>query len=261
MLYDTHIHLDILLQKLGQDFDEKTATSWFENHEVALQSTISTDNFLETKNQFASFDKIQFFLGSHPEIVTKDFNLEKYLKNQLETLQTLNLTDFVGFGEIGLDYFYTQNTELVAVQKQLFENQIKLAITLGKPIMIHCREAFEDLFAILRQNPEIHGKFLIHCFTGNTWDLEQILDMDGYVGIGGIVTFASAKNLQQAVLECPLEKMVLETDLPFLCPKRGEICMPKDIRMVAVKIAQIKGLTEEIIWSKTRTNLTKLFNI
>jgi TatD DNase family protein len=250
-----------LLEKLGVDFDLEIVNSWFESHELAFQSTVSTDNFLDTSFRFREFEKLKFFLGSHPELVTKDFDLKLYLAKQQQALQTLNLSDFIGIGEIGLDYFYTQNSEIITKQKQLFDNQIKLAIAINKPIMIHCRNAFEDLFAILRQNPEIHGKFLIHCFTGNSWDLGQILDMDGYVGIGGVVTFASAKNLRQAVVECPLDKLVIETDLPFLSPNRGQICMPKDIELVAQKISDLKNLSTDLIWQNTRKNLVKLFGL
>jgi Tat protein secretion system quality control protein TatD with DNase activity len=202
MLHDTHVHLEMLLTKLellegnreytsnseqkelSQEAKNKL-TELLEEHDFVLQSTVSTSNFEYVTSLFQDSDKIKYFLGSHPEIVNSDFDLGKYLKEQKQLLENQpeikegkykNQT-VVGIGEVGLDYHYTQDPKLIQTQKQLFESQIQLAIEYNLPLMIHCRDAFDDLFKILAKYPEIHGRFLIHCFTGGIDEMYKTVKM------------------------------------------------------------------------------------
>jgi Tat protein secretion system quality control protein TatD with DNase activity len=159
-LHDTHAHLEMLLQRLNllpevREYSEENLdlkelpepaktvlNDLLQYHSFILQSTVSTNNFIFTHNLFSYNSKVKFFLGSHPEIVNENFDLETYLQEQKLAIESHQIMDkVVGIGEIGLDYFYTQDPKLVHTQKQLFESQIQLAIDYNKPIMIHCRDA------------------------------------------------------------------------------------------------------------------------
>lgn len=286
MYHDTHAHLDLLLQRLGdlpdekdldlekgtlkhiEDFevDKKRVESLISKHDFVIHPTVSTDNFYLVSSLFRSISKIYFLLGSHPEIVNSKFSVEKYIDEQqtlvveLESDQDL-LNRLVGIGEAGLDYHYTKDPLIIEKQKGLFEEQISLAIKLKLPLIIHCREAFADLFTILKQYPDIHGNFLIHCFTGDTDDLQKVLEFDGKVAFGGVATFNSAVDLQDAVKYCPNDSFVLETDLPFLAPApyRSQICMPEMIDEIAQKISELKSLTKKEVWNYSLKNSINLF--
>jgi TatD DNase family protein len=284
MLHDTHVHLEMLLTKLELLDDERVTnkitpnkelsteaksklTELIQNHEFLLHSTVSTSNFQYVTGLFRDFDKIKYFLGSHPEIVNESFDLQNYLTKQKKFLEDNSAIrqgkyknqTVVGIGEVGLDYHYTQDPELVQTQKELFESQIKLAIECNLPLMIHCRDAFDDLFEILYRYPSIHNKFLIHCFTGGIDEMYKAVKIGGKVAFGGVITFKSAKNVQEAVEYCPLANFVLETDLPFLSPKRGEVCIPEHIDLVAQKVAELKKIPKHEVWEWSYRNCEGLF--
>jgi TatD DNase family protein len=285
IFHDTHVHLDMLLAKLNflpdgrvleslpneefefelckttlSDSASRKLESLIVDHEFLCHSTCSTKNFLVCYKLFNSFDTVKYFLGSHPDIVDDKFELQSYLEFQTKMINEYQIKDkIIGIGEIGLDYFHCQDPLLQDIQKKLFESQIQLAINLDLPIMIHCREAFEDLFEILERYPQIHGKFLVHCFTAGVDEMYKIVQLNGKMAFGGVTTFKSAIDLHQAVIECPLECFVLETDLPFLAPKRGEICLPAMIDLIAERVGQLKGLTKEEIWELSRANTLELF--
>ena len=264
--HDTHCHLEMLLTKLKLSDNSAgidTISELLQNHQFALQSTVSTSNFLEVYELFQNIHKVKYFLGSHPEIVNNDFDIEDYLvQQQLYITKHSIKNKIIGIGEIGLDYHYTQDTKLNEIQKKLFESQIILAISLDLPIMIHCREAFGDVLEILGRYPQIHNKFLIHCFTGGVSELVGILKLGGLVAFGGVSTFKSAIGVQEAIKICPLESFVLETDLPFLAPMphRGQICLPQMIDNIAQKISDLKEISKESIWQHSLTNTQKLFS-
>jgi TatD DNase family protein len=286
MLHDTHVHLEMLLSKLElldgmREYDEKSAQTslsqeakqtlerLISNHDFLLHSTVSTSNFQYVTKLFEGFDKIKYFLGSHPEIVNSNFDLQKYLSEQKQFLENhpeirksvYKNQQIVGIGEVGLDYHYTQDPQLIQTQKELFESQIKIAIEYNLPLMIHCRDAFDDLFEILEEYPEIHNRFLIHCFTGGIDEMYRAVKLGGKVAFGGVITFKSAKNVQEAVEYCPLENFVLETDLPFLSPKRGEICLPEHIDLIAQKVSELKKIPKQQVWEWSKRNCEELIRV
>ena len=185
-----------------------------------------------TNNQGLSSAKISgevlgIFLQAKQNLVGMGTSLEKRI---------------IGIGECGLDYYYTQDSRIIHKQKELFESQIDLAIKLDIPLFIHTRDAFDDTFEILKSKPGIHGKFAIHCFTGNKNHLKEVLDMGGKAAFGGIITFGkNAEYLREAFAYCPKDGYLLETDLPFLSPKpfRGKDNLPEYIKFVAEKMGQI----------------------
>ncbi len=297
MLHDTHAHLEMLLQKLDvlvlpdrEDFDPtykyEFPTDYLEkslkDHEFIIQATTSTKNFLLTHHLFKYNSKIKFLIGSHPEIVDEDFSVEAYLLEQKTLLQDYQIVrpnaagelelvatglggekQIVGVGECGLDYNYTQDKETIRKQWGLFEAQCSLAAYLSQPLIIHTRNSFADTFAILQKFPTLQGQFIFHCFSGTVNELEQVLGFGGSISVGGIVTFKNAETLRQVVQACPLERLLIETDLPFLAPTphRGKVCLPQYIDLVAEKIAELKGLAKAELWTALRQNTNRFFAI
>lgn len=274
-IHDTHIHLDILLQKINEfnntlnskqistDLDNLLA-----NHKWVLQPTVSTNNFIQVESVFKQNSKIYFLAGSHPEIVDSGFDVKNYISDQQQKLKPFLESPIkqklLGIGECGLDYFYTQDKEIIKKQKELFEAQIQLAIDSNLPLIIHCREAFDDIYDILKKFKQIHSKFWIHCFTGNTDQLRKILDIGGKVAFGGILTFGkNADYLRDSANFCPDDSWLLETDSPFLAPApyRGQICQPVFIDLVAQKMSEIKNISKQEIWQIAEKNVRSLISL
>ncbi len=246
---------------------------FFGSHPEIVNTDFDLDNYLEEQQNFiekntlfegvkpkasGSLHNIQLAYPTVTQSIAKDpLNREN---NDIHKTNQTNQT-IVGIGEVGLDYHYTQEPKLIATQKQLFQSQIELAIEYNLPLMIHCRDAFDDLFEILEKYPEIHGRFLIHCFTGGIDEMYRAVKIGGKVAFGGVITFKSAKKVQEAVEYCPLESFVLETDLPFLSPKRGEICIPEHIDLIAEKVAELKKIPKHEVWEWSRRNCEELIGI
>jgi TatD DNase family protein len=297
LLHDTHAHLDMLLQKLGlltdypeldlqtadpeiirkTDYDRSRLDELLTKQEFIFQSCVTAKNLLSSVYLFEHNPKVKFLLGSHPDMVKEGFDLREYLRENKEivniykgeskatpksTISKVLQERLVGIGEIGLDYYWVKEGKYQKIQQTLFESQIQLALELDLPIEIHTREAFEDTISILRNFPQIHGKFVIHCFTGSLENLRQVLELGGKVGYGGIITFGqNAEYLRETVSYCPEENFLLETDLPFLAPKphRGKTCLPEYISYVGEKIGEIKGLDSDKVWERGRKNAQAIF--
>jgi TatD DNase family protein len=287
-LHDTHVHLDILLaflkmipeirEEIEEDnflpnlSDQKRVEivdkidGLLANHDFVIQSTVSYTNYDFVQKLLGKQPKIKYLFGSHPELVNEKFDLKKYLQNQAFFVKEKlpQSFDLIGVGESGLDYHYTQNPELIAIQKELFVSDIGLALDLNLPLVIHCRDAFGDLLDILKNFPKIHGNFLVHCYTGDKETLKQILDLGGKAAFGGIIAFGkSAEPIREALKYCPADSFVLETDLPFLTPTphRGQTNLPDFIQLVAQKAAEIRGVDSATIWQQSLGNTRGLFDI
>jgi TatD DNase family protein len=280
-LYDSHGHLDLLLSESKYILNSRDVSNFehlkeiieidefIENsltdHEFFIHPTVSTDNLIQVSSLFSKFENIYFLIGSHPEIVTSKFDLNSYLIKQRGVLSSkiIDENKLKAIGEIGLDYYYTQDNFILNLQKSLFESQIDLAIKLNLPIQIHCRNSFEDLFAILNNFPSIKNRFLIHCFTGDIKDAENVFQRGGKIGIGGIVTFKNSLSLQKVVEISPIDNIILETDLPFLAPVpfRGKTCLPKFIQETANFVAKLQNSKVEDVLCRTKQNAKSFFAI
>ena len=162
-------------------------------------------------------------------------------------------------GETGLDYHYDHSPR--DEQRRWFAHQLELARRLGKPVVVHSREAEEDTLAILRENrPE---KVLIHCFTSTPAQAERYLEMGLYISVAGVVSFARAEELREAVREIPLERLLIETDCPYLAPTpyRGKRNEPAFVTRVAECVAEVKGLPLEEVARATTENARAFFGI
>ncbi|MCE2400539.1 TatD family hydrolase [Candidatus Poribacteria bacterium] len=164
----------------------------------------------------------------------------------------------IALGEIGLDYY--RNLSPRAVQKEAFEKQLNLAEEMGMPIIVHNRDAYMDILPILEtRQGKIQG--VLHCFTGDVELMHRSAEIGFHIGIGGIVTYPSAKDMQAVAMEIPSERLLIETDCPWLAPqfRRGKRNEPAYVRAVAEKIAELRNISVEAIGKMTTHNFNSLF--
>lgn len=194
-------------------------------------------------------------LGLHPEEVKNDW------QEQLRHIETtLRQGGCVAVGEIGLDYHWDKT--FVEQQKKALISQLELALEIGLPVLLHNRDATEDMLQLLMPFARQGLRGVMHCFTGSTETAKRILDMGLYLGIGGVLTFKNSK-LSDTLQSVPLERIVLETDAPYLAPTpfRGKTNEPRFIKYVIEHLAQIYGLTETEIDAITTHNARHLLGL
>lgn len=195
-------------------------------------------------------------MGLHPV----DVKPETY-KNELQIIEDyLQQRAFAAIGEIGIDLYWDKTT--LGIQQEAFSHQILLAKKYKLPIVIHCREAFDEVFEVLEthKGKDLFGIF--HCFTGTLKQAKQAIDYNMKLGIGGVVTFKNGK-IDKFLHEIPLEHIVLETDSPYLTPTpfRGKRNESKYIPLIAEKLVDIYGLTPHEIGTITSKNALEVFNV
>ena len=174
--------------------------------------------------------------------------------------QEINSNRLVAIGEIGLDYYWEkENKEL---QKQAFIKQIELANEFDLPIAIHCREAINDTLEILKEN-NVKNKGIFHCCPHNRELIKQALKLGFYISFAGPVTFKNAKNADEVIAMVPKEKMLIETDSPYLSPEpeRGTRNNPTKVKYIAQKIAEVKQMTLEEVANQTYENAKQVYKI
>lgn len=253
-LFDTHAHLND--EKFNEDRDTLIPALYEGGIERIIDVACDTD---ELDGALALADKYSFIYaaaGIHPHYASDATN-EKLdtIKKAFETNKKL-----VAYGELGLDYHYDFSPR--KTQCDLFYTQLQLAKELDKPVILHIREAFGDCMDILRANKK-DLKGVMHCYSGSKEIAFECLDMGLYVAFGGSVTFKNATNLQEVAKSLPLDRLLLETDCPYMTPvpHRGKRNDPSYMHYVAEKIAELKGMDVEEVAEKTFTNSLELFGI
>ena len=196
--------------------------------------------------------------GVHPEMADElDEDSFAWLKEQLRHPKV------VAVGEIGLDYYHGKEQTVRERQKHWFARQLELAKVSGLPVIIHSRDAAQDTLRIMKDThaDEISG--VVHCFSYAVNLAEEFVAMGYFIGVGGVVTFKNGKKLVETVKKIPLEKILLETDAPYLSPEpfRGSRNDSSNLVYVAERIAQIKGITADEVIEVTKRNGERLFHI
>ncbi len=239
MIIDSHTHIDITLES-APELKETLFINARENGVAAMVQIGAHRNSYEySRNLSHSPTPVPVFytIGMHPGEA-----------HELEPSAGIhfareNKTDprFIGIGEIGLEYYYAK--EHAQIQKKVFREYLDLASELGKPVVIHTRDAFEDTLSLLEpyQN-DIN--ILIHCFTGDRAQMEEYANRGFYISFSGILTFKNAKVIQEAALHAPLDKILIETDAPFLTPSpmRGKTNQPAYLRHTFEYLAKLRNL-------------------
>lgn len=251
-MVDVHAHLT------DQKFDDVEQVVARAEESGVNKIVCSAYNFLSSQQAIDLSKRfLQVFanVGVHPE------NVDEWDDKMLKNLEILSKNDkVVAIGEIGLDYYWRQDTK--QKQKEIFIEQIKLANKLNFPIVVHSRDAMGDTIEILKANKP-NKESLLHCYSGSKESAKILMDLGFSFSFGGVVTFANAKTAVEVVKFLPIEKILLETDCPYLTPVpfRGKRNEPKNVVYVADMIARIKNMTIEEVAQKTTENAKRLFGI
>ena len=251
---DSHVHLNMdVFDKDREDVIKRAndvSVKYFLNVSYDRASSLSS-NDLSMKNPLI-FSSIGFHPHDAKEFACDDLSLFKKLIEKNKKI--------VAIGEIGLDYF--RNLSPKEIQKKVFVSQIEFAISMNLPIVIHERDAFLDVLDIVRRyRGKIRGVF--HCFNHNVDRMREIIRMGFYIGIGGPLTYPKNENLREAVKFAPLDRILVETDSPYLPPqgKRGKRNEPSFMIITAKKIAEIKKISLEKLMEVTTKNFENLFKV
>jgi TatD DNase family protein len=247
---DSHCHLNKLD---NPEYAIKKATK----ADVKYMQTICTnlDEFEELKNLANNYDSIFTSVGIHPDDVKS-----KHLKYQ-DLIALAQHPKVIGFGETGLDYY--RSIEYKNEQIYSFEQHIIACQETGLPSIIHTRNASDDTLKIINSfNKQKEFKILIHCFTESLDFASKILDMGGYISISGIVTFKNAQALRDVVKFIPIDRLLIETDSPYLAPlpMRGKVNEPSFVKYVAEHIATLKDLSIDVVAKQTTNNFFNIFS-
>lgn len=253
VLIDSHCHLDKLnysdLHTSVADVLEKAKQRGVEQF---LTVGVTLDAFPNMMEMIKDHPEVHASCGIHPLDVDSEFDLaifRQYAANER----------VIAIGETGLDYFY--QPESAPRQRDLFEQQVEVAVEYNKPLIIHTRQAREDTLAILKNGQADKCGGVIHCFTEDWEFAEAAMDLGFYISISGIVTFNKAAELKDVVRRLPLERILVETDSPYLAPVpfRGKENQPAYVRDVAEYIGLLKGKSIEEVAQVTTNNFKKLF--
>lgn len=255
MLIDSHCHLDRLsLEHCDGSVEAAIRAAGERGVEAMLCVCISEDN-KNTVLQIADrFDNVYASVGVHPSDVMTEVVSPETLKTWAAHPQV------VALGETGLDYHYSADS--AKVQQASFISHLQAGAELGLPVIVHTREAREDTLHLIKEhgNPEFAG--VLHCFT-ESWDMaRRAMDMNYFISISGIVTFRNAEELREVVRKVPLDRLLVETDSPYLAPVpyRGKPNQPAYVREVAEYVAELRGLRVEELAEVTTRNFYRLFS-
>ena len=251
---DTHAHLDFEYEEgITPEKIIKEASEVGVNRIITIGSDpASLKKIYDIAN---NFENVYYTLGVHPH-EAKDFNLE--IEKEILSLKSKKC---VAIGEIGLDFFYDHSPR--DTQKKVFVRQINMARELDLPIVIHIRDADREAYDILKSEFKDFCNGVVHCYSGTKEQLKKYLDLGMYVSFTGIITFNKAINVQESALYAPKERIMLETDAPFLAPipHRGKKNYSKYIPIIAAKVSELRKETLESVAEYTTANAVKFFNI
>ena len=171
------------------------------------------------------------------------------------------IPEAVAVGEIGLDYY--RDNAPHKTQRRWFREQIRLAVEVGKPIVVHCRDAADDVYEVLNEEKAWRAGGVIHCFTGDGEQADKFLDIDFHLGAGGAITFSRSEELREVFERIPIERVLLETDSPYLAPPphRGKRNEPAYVARVAETLAELHGISTEEVTRLTTENVRRLFGV
>lgn len=254
MLVDSHCHLD-RIDLAPYDGDLSAALAAAHARSVTRMLCVSVER--------ANVDTVCAIARAHEGVYASVGIHPLDVKEELETVAGLCAMaarpEVIAIGETGLDYYYSRDN--AAAQQQSFRVHLQAAAQVRKPVIVHTREAREDTLALIREcgDPEVGG--VLHCFT-ESWEMaRQALDLNYYISFSGIITFKNAAELREVVKQVPLDRLLVETDSPYLAPVpfRGKSNEPKYTREVAECVAELKGETFERIAEITSANFDRLF--
>ncbi len=254
MIFDTHAHYDD--ERFDEDRDALLKQLHQEGISYILNASASPESLETTMELAEKYPFVYAALGIHPH------DAEKINENIMNKIRILSKNDkVVAIGEIGLDYYYDNSPR--DIQRYWFERQIELAKELKLPIIIHDRDAHEDTVNILKKTDVKQVGGIFHCFSGSAQMAMEMLKLNLYIAIGGAVTFKNARKTVEVVKAVPLEKLLVETDCPYLSPEphRGKRNNSGYLVHIIRKIAGIKEISESEVAETTLMNAKKVFGL
>jgi TatD DNase family protein len=254
MLFDTHVHLNA--EQFNEDLQEVIDRAQAEGVEKMVVVGFDRPTITKAIELCETYDFIYASVGWHP-VDAIDMKPE-----DLEWLRELSAhPKVVALGEMGLDYHWDKSPK--EIQKEVFKKQIQLAREVNLPIIIHNREATSDIVEILKEEGAAEVGGIMHCFSGSVETAKECLDMNFYISLGGPVTFKNAKKPKEVAEAVPLDRLLIETDCPYLAPHpyRGKRNEPAFVKLVAEQIAELKGISYDEVAKATTENAKKLFDI
>lgn len=260
MLIDSHCHLNHkrLLNLGGPDAVVKNATAAGVIGMLTICCHIP-DDFNEVMDIVNTHDNVWCTVGVHPHDASKDYAKAMTQEKLVELIKSS--PKIVGIGESGLDYFYKHSTP--EDQQDGFRRHIRACIETGLPLVVHARDADEDIIRIIREegaSKELKG--VMHCFSSGRKMGEEALELGFYISFSGIITFKKSEDLRDFAKDVPMDRILVETDAPFLAPEpdRGRINEPALVVNTARQIAQVKNISEEEMARVATDNFFRLFD-
>ncbi len=257
-LVDTHVHINF--DSFDADRDE-VATAWRQAGVAHLvHSCVDPSEFSKIQAIAYRYPEISMAVGLHP--LDMDKWVEGKTADQIATLAASE-PKVVAIGEMGLDFFKASDKE---IQQSAFIAQLKVAQVLDLPVIVHCREAAAEMAALLENFFEAHGPVagVMHCWTGNPQETQQFLDLGFFISFSGIVTFKSAAQVSDSAQMVPSDRILIETDCPFLSPvpkRKQKRNQPAFVRHVAEHIAALRGIPLAELAHQTTQNAQQLFRL
>lgn len=270
---DTHTHLD------AEEFDEDRAEAFARAQEAGIVKVFLPA--IDVKTTHAVLDLSKLYpgyaypmIGLHPEEVKEDWQTQllelrhildlhvSQAKNTKSVQKACKCMDFIAIGEVGLDYYWSREFE--KEQLAAFEEQVRWSVETQLPLMIHCRKGQNEMIHLLRQYEKDLPGGVFHCFTGNQKEAEELLAFDKFVlGVGGVSTFKSSHLREDLPAVVPLDRLVLETDSPYMAPvpHRGKRNESAFVVEVLKTLAQAYGVTQECLAAATNENVARVFGI
>ncbi len=255
-LIDTHVHINF---DVFQGNLNSLKQRWQEAGVVHLvHSCVEPKEFQGIQSLADRFPELSFAVGLHP------LDVDKWTENTAEEILTLAKSDarVVAIGETGLDFYKSQDFDL---QKLVFQEHLRIAKQLNLPIIVHCRDAAADLRNLLEDFWQTHGAIqgVMHCWGGNETETQWFLDLGFYISFSGILTFKNARQVRASASIVPNDRLLIETDCPFLAPmpRRGKTNEPSYVRYVAEYLAQLRSVSLETIAQQTTANACRLFQL
>lgn len=255
-LIDSHCHLD--MDAYGKDLDNILETARQNGVKAIITIGIDLNSSRKAVGIASKYPMVFATIGVHPHDVD---NCTTATYDKLEQLYSENARHIVGYGEIGLDYFKKYSS--IPQQKKQFRFQLDLAKNLNLPIIVHNREAEEDMIPILKQAAPFPRGGVMHCFSGDLQFARQVLDLGLHISIPGVITFKNATRLREVVKTVPLSSLLVETDGPFLAPHpyRGKRNVPAYVLFTAKTTAETLGISLDKLAMHTSSNTISLFGL
>lgn len=255
MIIDTHAHYDD--ERFNEDREQLLLGMKSNGVDVIVNASASVQGCFDSLALAEKYDFMYTMSGIHPSDTA---DLEK--EGVFEQIKNIAKHEkCVAVGEIGLDYYWDEPDR--DIQKKWFVAQLALAREIGKPVNIHSRDAAADTLDIMKTEKAEDLGGIIHCFSYGTEIARECLNMGFHIGIGGVVTFKNGKKLKEVVEYTPLDRIVLETDCPYLAPEpyRGKRNQSDYLDFVAEKIAELKNISKEEVIRVTRENALRVYNL